>query len=290
MTSTFLVIGASTGLGAATAARLAKHGRVVVAGRNPGADVRVDLRDVADLARAARELQALGPYHGVVCNAGIQHRSDVRTPGGLDETFAVNHLAHFALIHHLVPALAAGARVAFIGSGTLDPDNRGARRFGFRGARYTTAREVAMGAGDPSATPAQRGRDAYATSKLCNVLTARALARRVPAARFSTFTFDPGLMAGTNLARSYNAVLRAFAATILHVIARLLPGGSSVGRSSAALTWLLTEGAIESGGYYDFRRRRIDPLPAVATRDDWADDLYATSLELAGLPRVALAG
>ena len=290
MTSTFLVIGASTGLGAATAVRLATRGRVVVAGRHPGADVRVDLRDLADLARAAQELSARGPYQGVVCNAGIQHRGAVRTPDGLDETFAVNHLGHFALIHHLVPALAAGARVAFIGSGTLDPDNRGARRFGFRGARYTTAREVAMGAGDPTVTPAQRGRDAYATSKLCNVLTVRALARRVAPARFSTFTFDPGLMAGTKLARNYNVLMRALAATALHLVARLLPGGSSVRRSSAALTSLLTEGSIESGAYYDFRRRRIEALPAVATRDDWADDLYATSLELTGLSRVALAG
>jgi len=114
------------------------------------------------------------------------------------------------------------------------------------------------------------------------VLTAQTLARRVAPERFATFTFDPGLMAGTGLARHYPAVARAFAHTLLYALAWLLPGGSTVRRSSAALVWLLLDAPIESGAYYNFRRERR-PLPAVAARDDWADDLYATSLDLAGL-------
>jgi len=36
-----------------------------------------------------------------------------------------------------------------------------------------------------------------------------------------------------------------------------------------------------AGGYYDFHRRRVE-TPAVAQRTDQAEELYSTSLALAG--------
>ena len=80
MTSTFLVIGASTGLGRETARALAREHRVVIAGRNPEADVKVDLRSLADIARAAGERRALGPFAGIVCNAGRRRRRRCSPP------------------------------------------------------------------------------------------------------------------------------------------------------------------------------------------------------------------
>lgn len=266
-TSPFLVVGASQGLGRATARRL---DHVVVAGRNAEADVRVDLRDLADVARAAGELRARGPFAGIICNAGIQSFGELRRTGdGFEETFAVNHLAHLALLAHLAPP--PGTRVAFIGSGTLDPDNRGARRFGFRGAQWATVRELAAGVDEHSA------RDRYATSKLCNLLTAQALARR----GLCAFSFDPGLMLGTGLAREYPLILRILASTVLRVVALALPGTSSTRRSGAALAALMH---TAEPGYYDFHRRRV-AFPAIAQHDDWSEDLYATSLALAGIAR-----
>jgi len=278
MTSTFLVVGASTGLGRATAHALARDHRVVIAGRHAEADVKVDLRSLRDVTRAGTELAALGPFAGIVCNAGIQHAGEPSfTEDKLEETFAVNHLAHFALVLHLLPALAPAARVAFIGSGTLDPDDRGSRRFGFRGGLYTSAKQLAAGEGDPDVDAAQRARDRYATSKLCNLLAVQALARR----GVDAFAFDPGLMPGTGLARNYNVVMRALWSSVLRVAGMFMRGASTPKRSGASLAHFMTTSDFKRGAYYEFTREEMS-VPAVAQNTEHAEDLYATSLALAG--------
>jgi len=277
MTSTFVVIGASTGLGRATADSLARDHRVVIVGRNAEADIKADLRDLADVARAADEVRALGPLAGIACNAGVQSTGEADfNASGIELTFAVNVLAHLAFIAHLAPAKTT--RIGFVGSGTLDPDNRGARRFGFRGGRFSDVAALAAGKGDPEASSAQNARDRYATSKLCNLLTVRALAKRGVAA----FAFDPGLMPGTGLARDYGIVSRMAWSSVLRVAALAMPGASSARRSGRAFAWALDEAV--PGAYYDFHRREV-AIPAVAQRDDWAEALYLGSLELAGIGR-----
>lgn len=275
MTSRFLVIGASTGLGRATCRALARDREVVTVGRHAGADIQADLRDLAAVARAAREARQRGPFHGIACNAGIQDTGDVVCTGdGIEQVFAVNVVSHVAFLAHLAPP--RSTRIGFVGSGTLDPENRSARRFGFRGGIYTSARSLASGAGDPAADTAQRARDRYATSKLCDLLLVRALARRgVPA-----FAIDPGLMPGTGLARDYNAVSRFLWSSVLRVAALAMPGASTATRSGRTYAWALQH--AEPGTYVDFRRRVVTPPPA-AQRDDHAEELYAHCLLLAGV-------
>jgi NAD(P)-dependent dehydrogenase (short-subunit alcohol dehydrogenase family) len=295
MARTFVVVGASTGLGRETARALVRSHRVIVAGRDvertraavPGAHaaLRVDLADLGDVARFTDELAAHGPLHGVVCNAGIQHTSaTVTTRDGFEETFAVNHLAHFAIATRVVPQLARGARLVFVGSGTADPDDRGARRFGFRGGRYSDARALARGDAEPGADAGQIARDRYATSKLCNLLTVAAIARRVPPARFAAFAIDPGLMPGTGLARHRSAVVRLLWHTVMRVAGLAMPGASSARRSAAALAWILTSPELEgtTGRYFDFRRRELTRWFGV-DRTDWSEELYTGSLALCGI-------
>jgi NAD(P)-dependent dehydrogenase (short-subunit alcohol dehydrogenase family) len=267
---------------------------VIVAGRDvertraavPGAAaaLRVDLTDLADVARFTGELASHGPLDGVVCNAGVQNIRASFTRDGFEETFGVNHLAHFAIAMRVIPQLAPGARLAWIGSSTFDPRDAGARRFGFRGGRYTDAATLAKGEGDPAASVAQRGRDAYATSKLCNVLTAAAIARRVSPSRLSAFAFDPGLMPGTGLARSYSPIMRLLWNTVMHAASYLMPGASSARRSGRALAWLMTTPSLagSSGRYFDYRRRELTDWYGV-DHADWGDELYAGSLALCGL-------
>jgi NAD(P)-dependent dehydrogenase (short-subunit alcohol dehydrogenase family) len=297
VTSPFVVVGASTGLGRATALRLLRDNhRVLVAGRDlartqaavPAATaLRVDLSDLADVRRFTAELATHGPLAGIICNAGVQIVGPLtRTRDGHEETFGVNHLAHFAIVVGAAAALAPGARVLFVGSSTLDPDDRGARMFGFRGGRYTTARELAAGDGDPAVDDAQRGLDRYATSKLCNLLAMDAIARRTQ--KLAVFSLDPGLMAGTGLARD-----RGFFTRVMwHTVARLipLPGSSSARRSGAAMAWLATDPSLAgtTNRYFDYRRRELARC-ALAKRQDWADELYTTSLALAGFTADPLA-
>lgn len=275
-TRTFVVVGASSGLGRAAARELAREHRVIVAGRDvertkaavPGAEcVRVDLADLADVARLCKELP--GGIDGLVCNAGVQSAKAIRlTRDGYEETFAVNHLAHFAIATRV-----EARRVVFVASGTHDPSEPWARRLGFRGGRYTDARSLAKGDGDPAVDDAQRGRDRYATSKLCNLLAVDALVRR----GVDAYAFDPGLMPGTGLARDHGLASR-IGWHALRPAALVLPGLSSARRSGRALAWLAAEYTGDAR-YLDYRRRAIASTPE-ARRTDLADELYEASVAL----------
>lgn len=275
MTSTYLVIGASTGLGRATTEALAREHRVITVGRHTGADIKCDLTKLPDITRAAAEAKALGPFAGIACNAGLQDTGEPTfTDAGVESIFAVNVLAHVAFLAQLAPD--KQTRIGLVGSGTMDPDERGATMFGFRGGLYTDAASLAAGKGDPAVDTAQRARDRYATSKLCDLLIVRALAKR----GVNAFAIDPGLMPGTGLAREYGRFARFAWNTVLRVAALVMPGASSPKRSGRAYAWALQH--AEPGAYIDFRRRVVEP-PAVARRDDQAEELYAYCLERAGL-------
>lgn len=118
-----LVTGASAGIGLATAVALARRGLALrLVGRDAakleaaraavaaeGADVatfRADLSSLADVrALAAAVLARDEPLHVLVNNAGVWHPTFRRSKDGFEDTFAVNHLAHFLLTHLLLPRM-----------------------------------------------------------------------------------------------------------------------------------------------------------------------------------------
>ncbi len=269
-TSTFLVTGATRGLGLAIATALSRRPdtRVVLAVRNLGEGKAVaarlgphvearplDLSSLADVRRFAAAWK--GPLAGLVNNAGLQQTAGLqRTADGIEETLGVNHLAAFALTMGLLPALEGGGRVIFIGSGTHNPDNRVATMFGFRGARFTSVAELADGATD-APDDRQAGMDRYATSKFLNTITAVELARRFEPPRVAFFTLDPGLMPGTGLARTQPPLLRLAWSTLLPVLAKAMPDTSTPTRSAAAAAWLLTDPTVvaQSGTCFSYTRQ-----------------------------------
>jgi NAD(P)-dependent dehydrogenase (short-subunit alcohol dehydrogenase family) len=121
-----LVTGATSGIGKATAAALAKQGyHVVITARNAakGEAVRqeigaaevllVDLSSQISIRQAASSFLAKhGQLHVLVNCAGVFRKERHETADGLEETFATNYLAYFLLTNLLVPALKAGARAA----------------------------------------------------------------------------------------------------------------------------------------------------------------------------------
>src|SRR6478736_270684 len=135
----------------------------------------------------------------VVCNAGVQVVSgERRSADGFELTFAVNHLGHFALVCGLLEQLAHPARIVVVSSDTHDP----ARRTAMPTPRYTSADELAMASSEPGEPPQTAGRRRYTTSKLCNLLFAYELDRRLDHG-VTVNAFDPGLMPGSGLARDY---------------------------------------------------------------------------------------
>jgi NAD(P)-dependent dehydrogenase (short-subunit alcohol dehydrogenase family) len=294
---TFLVTGSTQGLGLAIARALAADSdqRVVLGVRDlaRGADVaraigsnveakRIDCASLTDVRRFAAEWE--GPLAGLVNNAGVQLTGAMRkSADGYEETLAVNHLAALELTVRLLPHL-EGGRVLFIGSGTHNPDHPTATIFGFRGARFTSIEALARGESDGS-SDRQRGMDRYATSKLLNMVTAMELARQIPRERTTFLTLDPGLMAGTGLARSAPAPVRFVWSKLLPYVARLLPDTSTPERSAAAAAWLLTDSGVvaQSGEVFGFDRRPSRHVWTGARDPQLARTALAESLAFLGL-------
>ncbi len=217
----YIVTGANSGVGQATAEQLARQGATVVAGCrrvDAGAAAFVGLGDVPgavevmelDLGRLdsvrafAKGFAARGDrLDGLVNNAGVMMTPEGRTADGFETQLGVNHLGHFLLTELLLDALRASApsRIVCVSSvlhvgtrkqvGEIDLDDP---HFERRPYDKTLA---------------------YAQSKLANVLHAAELARRLEGTGVSAFSVHPGwvrtnLVQHTMPAWVQNVVMRPF--------------------------------------------------------------------------------
>ena len=195
---TFLVTGANTGIGRATAAGLARQGgRVYVAARSrekgeeavaglrasTGNDavfyLPLDLADLDSVRACAADFLARGePLHGLVNNAGVV-RARGLTKQGFELMFGVNHLGHFVLTNALLGCLTASAPARVV---TVSSD----AHYSAKGIDFEALRRPAHGL---------TGLPEYAVSKLCNVLFTQELARRVAGTGVTTYALHPGVVA-----------------------------------------------------------------------------------------------
>src|ERR1700691_934777 len=209
----YIITGPTSGIGRCAAFKLAKHGTVVLVGRDRGklaevqkiieqkgqhaVSVVCDLSDLASVRRAASEIIALHlPIAGLLNNAGIGQMRPTRNALGWDMTFTTNHLGPFVLTEALVPHLPDGANVVFVCSAVEDPERKPAKAVGFRGSRYISAEASARGEWKPGGSK-MAGADAYATSKQCNLATVMVFARETPRLRFNAL--EPGVNLTTGL-------------------------------------------------------------------------------------------
>jgi NAD(P)-dependent dehydrogenase (short-subunit alcohol dehydrogenase family) len=293
-----LITGANGALGSATARVLLARGvpvrlacrRLLSAERTRAALLAIgappeltrvaqlDVSELASVRRLASEFER-GSVGGLVCNAGIQLvRGTRRTADGLEETFATNHLGHFLLARSLLPALAPGARVVFVTSNTHDPR----RCTGMPAPRLEDLAAVASGDAFADERAELAGRRRYTTSKLCNVLCAYELGRRVKASRWQIepVAFDPGLMPGTGLAREYGPLASWAWHHLLPAVTSLLPNVNSVSTSAARLAKVMMR---ELDGDYISNGRAV--RSSLASYDqDLARRLWDISSSLAGIP------
>ncbi|WP_223519588.1 MULTISPECIES: SDR family NAD(P)-dependent oxidoreductase [Nocardia] len=187
---TVVVTGASSGIGAAAAQRLAARGATVaVVGRSPERTAEVAAKAgaqpfVADFARLddVRKLadQLLDRYPRIdvlANNAGGAWPKRTVTDDGNELTFQVNHLAPFLLTNLLLERLTqAQARVVNTASMT-----------------YRMAELNLDTANAATGSFSQLG--AYGASKLANILFTRELARRTEGTGLTTAAFHPGVVA-----------------------------------------------------------------------------------------------
>src|SRR5215467_11125838 len=195
---TFLITGANTGIGRATAADLAgRGGRVYLAcrsaqkGRDAAAAIAaatgneavtflpLDLADLASVRTCAEQFLARGePLHVLINNGGVAGQRGI-TKDGFELAFGVNHLGHFALTSLLLDCLAASAPARVV---TVSSDaHYQARGIDFQAVRRRTSSTI--------------GLREYAVSKLSNVLFTQELARRVDGRGVTTYALHPGVVA-----------------------------------------------------------------------------------------------
>jgi NAD(P)-dependent dehydrogenase (short-subunit alcohol dehydrogenase family) len=195
---TFLITGANTGIGLATATGLAQRGgrvfvacrsaekgRAAVAGISAGTGndsvvfLPLDLADLASVRACADEFLARGePLHVLINNAGVGGARGL-TKDGFELTFGINHLGHFALTAALLDRLAASAPARVV---TVSSD----AHYQAQGIDFEAVRRP---------TESRTGLSEYAVSKLGNVLFSQDLARRTDGRGVTTYALHPGVVA-----------------------------------------------------------------------------------------------
>ena len=260
---TFLVTGANAGIGYATALDLARRGgRVWAAFRSQakgeaavaairaaaGSDqvlpLALDLADLASVRRAAQTVLEPGePLHVLVNNAGVGGVHG-RTADGFELHFGVNHLGHFALTRALLPLLTASAPARIVN--VASDSHYQAKGIRFDGLRSRTA--------------SMTGLPEYAVSKLCNVLHAAELGRRLAGSGVTAYSLHPGVVA--------SQIWRRVPWPVRPILTRRMLTIEQGARTSLYCA-TSDEVAGESGGYYD-KCRQTEPskvaTPELAAR------------------------
>jgi NAD(P)-dependent dehydrogenase (short-subunit alcohol dehydrogenase family) len=237
-----LVTGATDGIGEETARQLVALGwQVLVHGRSQakaslgfGQPVWGDfsrLQEVRALAAQVGEIDVL------VNNAGLLTRQHQVTPDGFELTLQVNHLAPFLLTHLLLPRIRG--RILNVSSGVHS---------GGEVEPFEHLQELS-------------GYEAYAASKLGNVLFTYALARRV---KIPVVALHPGVI-GTKLLRAGFGGM----------------GGGDVQKGAATSVMLATAPQIPTARYYSNQR---ETTSSARSRDeDLQERFYRWSAQQVGI-------
>jgi retinol dehydrogenase-14 len=271
-----VITGASRGIGKASAEALAGLGAslVLVCRRQPDGDkvvsqisrrsaavpdvVTADLSSQSEIRRAAGEIRERHPtLHVLINNAGVFTRRRQLTVDGLEQQFAVNHLAYFLFTNLLLDRLKAAApsRIINVSSGAHS------------GSQLDFA--------DLQGERSYDGNRAYSQSKLANILFTYELARRLRGTGVTANCLHPGVIA-TRLLADYMGVPAAGGA-----LARTF--GAKPEKGAETIVYLASSQEVEgvTGKYF------VNKRPVTSSRESYdeaaARRLWEVSERLTGI-------
>lgn len=241
----FLVTGANTGIGRATAEALARRGATLylacrsaektapviaalkaASGHEDVHLLALDLGDLDSVRACAAAFLARGvPLHGLIANAGLASTRGL-TASGFELAFGVNHVGHALLARLLEDHLKASApsRLVIVSSKA---------HFRARGVDYVAVRA-------PTATTT--GLAEYEVSKLANVMFASVMAARLAGTGVTTYSLHPGVIA-SDIWRRVPWPARA--------LMKLFMKNTEDGARTTVYCATAPECAAETGLYYD---------------------------------------
>jgi retinol dehydrogenase 12 len=253
---TFLVSGATGGIGMVTARELASRGATVyITARSADKGRRaldelaaatgsqrlhvleLELGDLGSVRACAEGFLATGePLHGLINNAGMAGSRGM-TQSGFELAFGTNHVGTFLLTELLTERLvqSAPARVVNVAS----EGHYKAPGIDFDAVRRKTRTRTAF--------------DEYCVSKLANVLHASELARRLQGTGVTTYSLHPGVIA--------TDVWRKIPWPIRPLMLRRMDSPEHGARTSLYCA-TAPELADRSGDYYDDCEEK-EPAPTV---------------------------
>lgn len=246
---TYLVTGASSGLGQETARVLASRGaKIIMAVRSrdkgeaaaaairkvvaaAALDIRlVDLASLASVRAFADGVAAsYSGLDGIVANAGVMAIDHALTADGFEMQFGANHLGHFLLVNRLAQLLRARApsRLVVMSSGAHRLHDVDLEDPNFRGKLYDRW-------------------DAYGQSKTANALFALAFDGRHRDDGVRAFAVAPGIITDTNLHHHLTqedfAPLRSRQPEVVNLPRKNLAAGA------ATIVWALVHPALDGQG------------------------------------------
>ncbi len=274
---TYVVTGATAGIGKVTATELARRGaHVIITGRskekaqpvvdaikaetsNPHVEaISLELGDLDSVRAAATALlDRKLPIHGLINNAGMASTRGM-TKSGFELAWGSNHVGPYLFTRLLLDRLkeSAPSRIVNVSSSS-----------------HYRAKSIDWGSLQ-SRTRSMTGLPEYEASKLANVLFTKALAKRLAGTRVTVYAVHPGTVA-TDVWRRMPAPVRWLAKKFM-----LTPEQGAAASLKTATDPAL---ASDSGKYYTVGG--VEKHPSRVAQDPaLAEELWTKSAAWVGLP------
>ena len=229
-----------------------------------------DLADLSSIDRCAASLLAKGePIDTLVLNAGLQYSGGAEprwSAQGFELTIAVNHLGHQALLQQLLPLLLRGTapRLVVTASEVHDPSTAGGKVGLPAGLGDLAGLRQGPGAPMLDGNSSFNAEKAYKDSKLCNLLMAREVERRLQqqGTPLTVLAWSPGLVIPRSdggffrYSRSHNPLGQALFALVARDLLRL---SETPQRAGTLLAGLASTSPPQASGFQYWSNRVLGP-------------------------------